>query len=89
MVHAKDGVYLWRATEPLYAGDVHVLPLDIDPTKISPDVRIDARGTDILIIREVGPWGQRPAWSILTDLHEYVRDRVVIPFKPFFHPITF
>jgi hypothetical protein len=89
MVHAKDGVHLWQATEPLYAGDVHVLPLDIDPTNISPDVRIDARGTDILIIREVGPWGQRPAWSVLTDLHEYVRDRVMIPFKPFFHPITF
>ena len=26
----------------------------------------------------------RPVWSVLTDLCEYVRDRVVIPLKPFF-----
>ena len=49
-----------------------------------PSARIETRGTDILIIREIGPWGQRPVWSVLTDLYEYVRDRVVIPLKPFF-----
>jgi hypothetical protein len=45
---------------------------------------LEARGTDILTIREIGPWGERPVWSVLTDLYEYVRDRVVIPLKPFF-----
>ncbi len=84
-VHANDGsVYLWRATEPLYAGDVHTIPLNLDPTSIQPSARVETSGTDILIIREIGPWGQRPVWSVLTDLYEYVSDRVVIPLKPFF-----
>ena len=84
-VHANDGkVHVWRATEPLYAGDVHTMPLNLDPASIQPSARVEARGTDILIIREIGPWGQRPVWSVLTDLYEYVRDRVVIPLKPFF-----
>ena len=52
--------------------------------EIQPSARVEARGTDILIIREIGPWGQRPVWSVLTDLCEYVRDHVVIPLKPFF-----
>ena len=40
--------------------------------------------TEVLILLEIGPWGQRPVWSVLTDLYEYVRDRVMIPLKPFF-----
>jgi hypothetical protein len=84
-VHANDGkVHVWHATEPLYAGDVHTIPLNLDPASIQSSARVEARGTDILIIREIGPWGQRPGWSVLTNLYEYVRDRVVIPLKPFF-----
>jgi hypothetical protein len=84
-VHANDGsVHVWRATEPLYAGDVHTIPLNLDPASIQPSARVDSSGTDILIIREVGPWGERPVWFVLTDLYEYARDRVVIPLKPFF-----
>ena len=84
-VHANDGkVHVWRATEPIYAGDVHTIPLNLDPASIQPSARVETSGTDILIIREIGPWGQRPVWSVLTDLYEYVRDRVVIPLKPFF-----
>jgi hypothetical protein len=84
-VHANDGkVYVWKATEPLYAGDVHTIPLDLDPATIQPSARVETSGTEVLIIREIGPWGQRPVWSVLTDLYEYVRDRVVIPLKPFF-----
>ncbi len=84
-VHANDGkVHLWKAAEPLYAGEVHTIPLDIDPTNIQSSTRLEATGTGVLIIGEIGPWGQRPVWSVLTDLYEYVRDRVVIPLKPFF-----
>lgn len=84
-VRANDGtVEIWRATEPLYAGDVHTIPLNLDPAKIQPNARVEARGTGVLIIGEIGPWEQRPVWSVLTDLYEYVRDRVVIPMKPFF-----
>ncbi len=84
-VHANDGkVHTWKATEPLYARDVHTLPLDLDPTTIQSSARVETSGTDVLIIQENGPWGQRPVWSVLTELYEYVRDRVVIPLKPFF-----
>jgi hypothetical protein len=84
-VYANDEkVYVVRATEPLYVGDVHTIPLDLDPASIQPSARVETSGTDILIIRQVGPWEQRPVWSVLTDLYEYVRDRVVIPLKPFF-----
>jgi len=84
-VHANDGkVHVWRAPEPLYAGDVHKITLDLDPASIQPSAPLEARCTNILIIREIGPWGQRPVWSVLSDLYEYVRDRVVIPLKPFF-----
>lgn len=84
-VHANDGkVHVWRATEPLYAGDVHTIPLNLDPARIQPSAPVEARGTDILVIREICPWAQRPVWFVLTDLYEYVRDRVVIPLKPFF-----
>jgi hypothetical protein len=77
-VHANDGtVYVWRATEPLYAGDVHTIPLNLDPASIQPGARVEAKGTDILIIREIGPWGQRPVWSVVTDLYECVSDYVM------------
>jgi len=84
-VHGNDGtVEVWRATEPLYAGDVHTIPLSLAPARIQPSARIEAKGTGVLIIREIGPWGQGPVWTVLTDLYEYVRNRVVIPLKPFF-----
>jgi hypothetical protein len=84
-VYANDGkVGVWRATEPLYAGDVHKILLNLDPASIQPSARVEASGTDILIIRQIGPWGQRAVWCVLTDLYEYVRDRVVIPLKQFF-----
>jgi hypothetical protein len=65
-------------------GDVQTIPLNVDPASIQPSARVEARGTDILIIRAIGPWGQRLVPSVLTDLYESVRDRVVIPLKPFF-----
>jgi hypothetical protein len=84
-VHANDGrIHVWKATEPLYAGDVHTIPLNLDPTSIQPTAHIEAKGTEVLIIRDIGPWGQHPVWSVLADLHEYVRHHVVIPLKPFF-----
>jgi hypothetical protein len=84
-VHAKDGsVYVWRATEPLYAGNVHTITLNLDPASIQPSARVETSGTDILIIRKIGPWGERPVWSVLTDLYEYARNSVVVPLKPFF-----
>jgi hypothetical protein len=58
--------------------------LNLDPGSIQPSARVEAKGTDILIIREIGPLRQRPVWSVLTDLYEYVKDCVMIPLKPFF-----
>jgi hypothetical protein len=84
-VHANDGkVHVWKATEPLYAGDVHTIPLNLDPATIQPSARVETSGTSVLIIRELGSWGQRPVWSVLSDLYEYVWDRVMIQLKPFF-----
>jgi hypothetical protein len=84
-VHANDGkIHVWKATEPLYAEDVHTIPLNLDPATIQPSAPVETSGTDVLIIREIGPWGQRPVWAVLTDLYEYVRDCVVIQLKPFF-----
>ncbi len=86
-VHKNDGtVHVWNATKPLYAGDIGTIPLDLDPATVQPCARVEANGTAILIIGEVGPWGQRPVWSVLADLHEYVQHRVVMPLKPFFLP---
>lgn len=83
-VHANDGkVYVWKATEPLYAGDVHTIPLNLDPATIQPSARVETSRTDVLIVRAIGPWGQRPVWHVLTDIYEYVRDRVLIQLKPF------
>jgi hypothetical protein len=73
-----------KAQEPLYAGDVRTIPVELDPSTIQPTARVETSGTGVLIIREVGPWEQRPVWSVLTELHDYVRDRVGIPLKPFF-----
>jgi hypothetical protein len=84
-VHANDGkVHIWKATEPLYAGDVHTIPLNLDPVTVQPSARVEASGTEVLIIRQIGPWEERPVWSVLTDLHQYVLNCVVIPLKPFF-----
>jgi hypothetical protein len=86
-VHGKDGkVHEVRSLKPLYTGDVHTIPLDIDPATIQPSARVETRGTEVLIIREIGPWGDRPVWAVLGQLYEYVRDQVIIPFKPFFAP---
>jgi hypothetical protein len=65
-------------------GNVHTIPLDLDPATIQPSARVERRGTEVLIIRETGPRGQCPVWSVLTDLYEYTRDRAEIPLKPFF-----
>jgi len=84
-VHANDGkVHVVKVTEPLYAGDVHTIPLRLDPATIQPSARIESSGTEVLIIREVGPWGDRPVWAVLADILEYVLNRVVFPLKPFF-----
>ena len=83
-VHANDGkVHVVKATKPLYAGDVHTIPLDLDPATIQPSARVETSGTGVLIVREVGPWGERPVWTVLSELLDYVKDRVVIPLKPF------
>ena len=84
-VHANDGkVHVVKVTKPLYAGDVHTIPLSLDPATVQPSARFETRGTGVLTIREFGPWGERPVWSVLSDLYEYVRDRVAVPLKPFF-----
>jgi hypothetical protein len=55
-VHGKDGkVHEVRSLKPLYTGDVHTIPLDIDPATIQPSARVETRGTEALIIREIGP----------------------------------
>jgi hypothetical protein len=84
-VHANDGtVHLVKATEPLYAGDVHMIPLHLDPSTVHPSARVETSGTDILVIRESGPWGDRPVWVVLSTLLDYARDHVIVPMKPFF-----
>ena len=86
-IHANDGkIHVVKVTEPLYAGDVHTIPLDLDPATVEPNARVESRGTEVLLIREVGPWGERPAYAVLSELLEYVTNRVVVPFKPFFAP---
>ena len=36
-VHKNDGTgYVWKATEPLYAGDVNTIPLELDPATVQP-----------------------------------------------------
>jgi len=86
-VHANDGkIHVAKAARPLYAGDVHTLPLDLDPSTIETSTRVETSGTEVLVIREIGPWDDRPVWSVLSELHDYVRDRVVVPLKPFFAP---
>ncbi len=84
-VHTNDGkVHAWKATETLYSGDVYRIPLDLSPASIQRGACVEATGTGVLMIGQLGPWGQLPVWSVLTDLYEYVRDRVLIPLKPFF-----
>ena len=84
-VRTNDGeVYACRATVPLYAGDIYTIPLDLAPASVQPGASLEALGSDVLIIREVGPWGQLPVWDVLNNLHEYVEAHVVVPLKPFF-----
>ena len=86
-VHSNDGkVHEVKALKPLYTGDVHTIPLDLDPATVQPSARVEIRGTEVLLIREMGPWGDRPVWAVLSDLLVYVNDRVIMPFKPFFVP---
>ncbi len=84
-VHGRDGeVYEWKATEPLYAASVHSIPIGLNPLTVQPSARVEVRGTGVLTIQDVGPWGLRSVWSVLADLHKYVVDQVIIPLKPFF-----
>jgi hypothetical protein len=85
-VHASDGkIHVTKATEPLYAGDVHTLPLELDPSTIETSARVETSGTEVLIMRENGPWGNRPVWSVLSELLDYVRHRVVTLLNRFGH----
>jgi hypothetical protein len=60
-VHANDGkIHVAKATKPLYAGYVHAVPLDLDPSTIETSARVETSGTEVLVIREIGPWGDRP-----------------------------
>jgi hypothetical protein len=84
-VHANDGkIHVVKAMAPLYGGDVHTLPLDLDPSTIQPSARVETTGTEFMAIREVGPWGDRPVWAVLSDCLEHVKERVIVPLKPFF-----
>src|SRR5689334_360515 len=58
-VHVNDGkVHVAKAMAPLYGGDVHTLPLNIDPATI-PSAGVEMTGTEFMAIREVGPWDDR------------------------------
>ncbi len=86
-VHANDGkIFEWQATEPLFAGDLHPIPLNLDPKTVEPSARVQSRGTTVLAIGKPGPWELRPALDVLTELHDYVQNNIVVALKPFFLP---
>lgn len=84
-MHTNDGKkYVWRAGEPHYLGDVLPIPLNLEPAAIKPTARVITSGSRILVIGKSGPWGYRPVWDVLGEIHDYLRDNIMIPFKPFF-----
>ncbi|MEO8373130.1 MAG: hypothetical protein ABI806_28350 [Candidatus Solibacter sp.] len=84
-VHCNNGVILnLDVKEPLYLGDVHTIPLQIDKRLVEGSARVQTSGTFVLTLREESDWDDIPVMKVLEDCFDHIERRVVPKLKPFF-----
>jgi len=84
-VHCNNGAILdVSVKEPLYLGDVHTIPLQIDKRLVENGARVQSAGTFVLTFREESDWDDFPVMKVLQDCFDHIERRVVPKLKPFF-----
>ena len=84
-VHCNNGAILdVDVKEPLYLGDVHTIPLQIDKRLVEGSARVQTSGTFVLTFREESDWDEVPVMKVLQDCFDHIERRVVPKLKPFF-----
>jgi hypothetical protein len=73
-----------RLPERFYIGDVETVSLPGDPSLIEDNVTVHTTGRGMLCLRSTEPWADRPIDELMIACLNYVRDRLVPQFKPFF-----
>lgn len=78
------GMYV-KLIRDIYAGDVDTVPLSGDPASIEDNVQMEIKGRSALSFHSTDPWSERSVDKVLVTCLEYVEDRVIARFKPFFN----
>ena len=81
----KNGTTLLvKLAQDIYAGNPDTIGLPGSPDSMDDNVNMKIAGRSVLTFRDEGPWGDRSVDEILITCLQYVEDRVVPRFKPFF-----
>jgi hypothetical protein len=81
----RDGSTLrFALPRTIYADQPQMIDLPGPLNSFDDYLQIQAGGTSQLVFRDAGPWSERPVDEVLVACLEYVKDRVVPRFKPFF-----
>ncbi len=81
----RDGSFwISKFNEPVYIGDVQTIPLDFSPSLIADGVKLEVSGLSSLFFQGTDSWANRTVDEILNACLQYVEDRVIPSFKPFF-----
>jgi hypothetical protein len=84
-VHCNNGAILdVDVKEPLYLGDVHTIPLQIDKRLVEGSARVQTSGTFVLTFREESDWDDVPVMKVLQDCFDHIERKVIPKLKPFF-----
>ena len=85
VVHANDGaVHTVTIEGRIHAGQPATIPLRIHPSRLVPKVKVQTEGTGVIAFQEGGPWDERPVSDVLVSCLQYIEERVIARFKPFF-----
>lgn len=77
-------VYVVNPSTIYLAHGAQTIPLPLRAVELPPKVNVKAQGSRGVGFLEEGPWGERPVQEVLVACLQYVEDRVVARFKPFF-----
>ena len=84
-VHCNNGAILSvDVKEPLFLGDLHTIPLQIDKRLVEGSARVQTSGTFVLTFREESDWDDILVMKVLQDCFDHIERKVVPKLKPFF-----
>jgi hypothetical protein len=85
LIPLKNGTSLLvKLGHDLVATQPETVQLPVYPSVIDDNVKVQIKGTGVIALRDDGALAERPIREVLITCLQYVEDRVIPSFKPFF-----